>query len=266
MPDPDPISLGDATLQLEAAGALLGPDGRGNERNASLATRMLREAARLALAKRGWLDDLPRAMAAGGLRTAEASAVRTLLEGGGPPDLALAEAAVTHLVHGCLDTSPWPGRLRRYRLAVAIALTAIAGALVALVVMTPSSFRPSDDYRFRASSAEQSYVLSGRLGDHGPFDLVFHTKREDRPWVVIDLGAARTISRVDLKQRLDCCTDRGLPLVVEVSDDEERWTEVARRTDPITDWTASFEPQSVRYVRLRALSKTFLHFRDVDIQ
>jgi hypothetical protein len=83
--------------------------------------------------------------------------------------------------------------------------------------------------------------------------------------VSIDMLAPQTIHRIAIKNRGDCCSDRGLPLVVEVADEDRRFIEVGRRTMVFETWTIELHPRRARYVRLRAQATTILHFEDVQI-
>ena len=94
----------------------------------------------------------------------------------------------------------------------------------------------------------------------------FHTKEERNPWLEIDLGKPQRFSRVRVYNRRDCCAERVVPLVVEVSNDHRKWQEVARRQEQFEgDWTAKFSATSARYVRLRVDKRTMLHLHDVRV-
>src|SRR5690606_38479561 len=79
----------------------------------------------------------------------------------------------------------------------------------------------------------------------------FHTNDEDQPWVELDLGTAQRFSSVKVKNREDCCSERAVPLVVEVSSDGKQWKQLARKNEVFTTWTAEFSPVEGRWVRLR---------------
>lgn len=93
----------------------------------------------------------------------------------------------------------------------------------------------------------------------------FHTKREKGPWLEVDLGAASEISAVRVLNRTDCCQDRALPLVVEVSTDHERWQEVARRKSAFTSWKGRFPSTRARWVRFRVAGDSYLHLSDIRV-
>lgn len=117
-----------------------------------------------------------------------------------------------------------------------------------------------------ASSAHPGFPTSGNTNTHLISFLIFHTIEEDSPWFEIDLGQSRSIRTVEVINRRDCCNDRGFPLVIEVSQDRQQWTEVARRSESFFTWTAKFPTQYTRYVRARALRRTMLHFEDIIIR
>jgi hypothetical protein len=93
----------------------------------------------------------------------------------------------------------------------------------------------------------------------------FHTNTEQDPWLELDLEATQRVSELSVTSRTDCCNDRGLPLVVEVSKDHQTWTEVARRTTAFSEWKTSFPTVEARWVRLRAVGHTMLHLKQVKV-
>jgi len=97
-------------------------------------------------------------------------------------------------------------------------------------------------------------------------EYFFHTLEEKNPWVEIDLQQATPVSVVNIINRRDCCPDRAVPAVVEVSTDQERWHEVARRADTFSSWRARFTPTRARYVRVRAAKRTILHLSAVQVR
>jgi hypothetical protein len=120
-------------------------------------------------------------------------------------------------------------------------------------------------YRWHASSCASGFKADGILGEHGVSDLVFHTDLQNGPWVVIDMLATRSINQIIIKNREDCCYDRGIPLVVEVGSDENTFSPVGRRGAIFDTWNLEFAAREARYVRLRSESNTILHMADVRI-
>lgn len=87
-----------------------------------------------------------------------------------------------------------------------------------------------------------------------PYDAC--TLREREPWVWIDLQSATRLETVVVTGRSDCCWGYAdLPLVLEVSEDDESFTEVARRVVPLSDrdpWRVELdEGARGRFLRLR---------------
>jgi hypothetical protein len=93
----------------------------------------------------------------------------------------------------------------------------------------------------------------------------FHTAQEANPWVLFDLKATKYISAVFVENRRDCCAERAIPLVVEVSTDKKRWKEVARQTSEFATFAKRFSRVKARYVRLRADRTGILHLATVRI-
>jgi hypothetical protein len=96
--------------------------------------------------------------------------------------------------------------------------------------------------------------------------MLFHTENENNPWIEFDLGALRPMKRVEVTNRPDCCADRAVPLLVEISTDRTTWTQVARRDLEFLVWTASFPRTIGRYVRLRVPRATPFHLKEIAIR
>ena len=96
-------------------------------------------------------------------------------------------------------------------------------------------------------------------------DILFHTRLEQNPWFEYDFGAPRAFSSLKVQNRSDCCGDRAVPLVVEVSDDDKHFREIARRADEFTTWRPSFPTQHARYLRLRVARESILHLEAVQV-
>jgi hypothetical protein len=157
---------------------------------------------------------------------------------------------------------------RRWRLGLTLLIVSLA-----LVVVVPRTFdrvTPINDLAagkpWRASSqAMHCEPRQRRCGDHVGTRIFFHTENEPSPWVEIDLGSQQMISSVQVQNRSDCCRERALPLVVELSTDRERWHEVQRRTTNFRSWTAKFAVQEARWVRLRVDRTSILHLERVSV-
>lgn len=116
---------------------------------------------------------------------------------------------------------------------------------------------------WRTSSSALSCVPAEHNCGGTKTDILFHTQEEDSPWFEIDLGAPTSISAATVRNRTDCCQDRAIPLVLEVSDDTTTWREVAKRDAAFVTWNVEFPSQTARYVRARGLRRTILHLDGV---
>jgi hypothetical protein len=119
---------------------------------------------------------------------------------------------------------------------------------------------------WRASSAYKGFSAEAGICDRNKTRIFFHTNREQEPWVELDLGNPTLIGRVDVRNRRDCCRDRSFPLAIEASLDGQEWQELGRQTEPFSKWTLEFEPTKARYVRAKALKRTFLHLESLEVR
>jgi hypothetical protein len=96
-------------------------------------------------------------------------------------------------------------------------------------------------------------------------NFFFHTQHEDKPSIIFDLHSVQSLSAVEVENRRDCCSERGLPLVVQVSTDEKHWKTVATRRDEFTLWHANFPTEQARWVKLYVPNRNFLHLAAVRL-
>ncbi len=183
------------------------------------------------------------------------------------PVLREAESLVADLVAAAYGR-PKPRRAppgRRWLIggALLVAVGVIAGPRL-IRLMTHPRWK---NYRWHSSSASSGFKADGTLGERGSaeFDLVFHTDLQTGPWVVIDMLESRSIDRVVIVNRRDCCFERGLPLVVEVGNDGVVFAPVGRQNTLFDTWTVDFAARDARYVRIRSESATILHLAEVRI-
>jgi hypothetical protein len=114
---------------------------------------------------------------------------------------------------------------------------------------------------FRTSSS-----WAGCAADPPCTSLLFHTDNENNPWVEFDLGAPRTFHRIEVTNRSDCCAERAVPLIAEVSPDRVHWMPLGSRDTDFSTWTIKFPAQTARYLRLRAPRVTTLHLKEVAVR
>lgn len=153
-------------------------------------------------------------------------------------------------------------------LRTGVAASLLLGAIIGIALVVRSATRPPD------LAQGKTWRVSSTAGDCRPAEnsclgvrtnILFHTLHEDKPWFELDLGAPRAFSAVEVENRTDCCPDRAIPLVVELSQDAESWEEVARRKEAFDTWRVELPSRSARYVRVRALRHTALHLVRVSV-
>jgi hypothetical protein len=143
-------------------------------------------------------------------------------------------------------------------------LALVAAMLGSIVVAMPYLLQGPDLAAGRPFKLSSVYGGCNERGKCGT--LMFHTETEPNPWITIDLGAQKTLKTIQIKNRSDCCAERAVPLVVELSSDNRKFSEVARREAQFSTWTAKLKSKKARYVRLRSLQTSPLHFEDVVVR
>jgi hypothetical protein len=103
------------------------------------------------------------------------------------------------------------------------------------------------------------------LCDSKRTDIFFHTLEEDSPWVEFDLLEPTVFRKVVVANRTDCCPDRAVPLILEVSDDQQHWRALAEQKETFGTWTARFPRERARFIRLRTQRRSLLHLEAVDV-
>jgi hypothetical protein len=144
------------------------------------------------------------------------------------------------------------------RVAIAVVSTSVAAAAVSLASRGPDLLAGR---AFKTSSSIGSCNDPRTCGN-----AFFHTQEEGSPWIEYDLGATTPLHEIEIANRTDCCSSRATPLAVELSNDEQTWSEAARREEPFSVWTASLSGRSSRYVRIRAQRRTTLHLHTVVLR
>jgi hypothetical protein len=187
------------------------------------------------------------------------------------PDQAVAEAGL-RVVQALLEAvNPAERALSRLRwrrvavLATGFALLAGLTALIVSLMAPPARADIAANKPWRASSAYSGYVASGVKPVVPEAPAFFCTNEDNEAWWLVDLQAPTRVDAATIVNRADCCLERATPLVLEVSLNNQTWREVSRRTELFRTWNPTFAPVSARYVRLRALRKTFLHMKDVRL-
>jgi F5/8 type C domain len=86
------------------------------------------------------------------------------------------------------------------------------------------------------------------------------TEREMHPWITVDLGRTRTINKVVVYNRADCCWGAAdIPLSLQLSSDNQTFETVATRDTEFKDdfpWRQPVGGRKARYVRLWSPAET----------
>jgi hypothetical protein len=118
---------------------------------------------------------------------------------------------------------------------------------------------------WKVSSSQETICPSPQRDCGQTQRYFFHTREDESPWLELDLGQDRRVSRIQVTNRSDCCGERAVPLVVEVSTDHETYREVIRRDTNFREWQASFAPTNARWVRFRVARRSLLHLNSVRV-
>ncbi len=119
---------------------------------------------------------------------------------------------------------------------------------------------------WRASSELGKCLPLDKGGCPGRPAIYFHTKQEENPWIEYDLGKSTRFSQVIVENARDGFRERALPLIVEIGDDQQTWSEVARMTRTFESWSPAFPAVSARYVRFRVPRVSYLHLSKIQIR
>ncbi len=118
----------------------------------------------------------------------------------------------------------------------------------------------------------------------------FRTEPEDNPWILLDLGSEKLLSRfvvyncydrypypavrlaIELSRdawvaikRFDCRQENEIPLGIELSRNGRDFTEVARQELRFEMWVQKVVPQVARYVRVKLLREQRLELREIEV-
>lgn len=180
--------------------------------------------------------------------------------------LALTREAVLEL-----RRTAWAGLARLEPTELAAQRATLLRWLKVLVVAMVAVALGGLGFHFSRGAAVEPGLLGGKpvrtsskLGhDPGNPRLLFHTLEEVSPWVEYDLLQPTQVQEVSVENRADCCDERALPLVIEGSDDQATWRELARRTEPFSRAVIPFPQVKTRYLRLRVDRRSFLHLEAI---
>ncbi len=157
----------------------------------------------------------------------------------------------------------WAKLTRVARLALAALLALLS--LVAVVSALPSKSDLAKGKPWRTSSVAAVCHPEKSECAGVTTDIFFHTVNQSNPWFEYDFGAPIAFSSLSVKNRSDFGPERAVPLVVEVSNDDKHFKQVARRDEVFSIWKPSFATQHARYLRLRVAAESMLHLEAVKV-
>jgi len=91
------------------------------------------------------------------------------------------------------------------------------------------------------------------------------TQYQDSPWLMLDLGSERTVSRVLVYSCVQCEHPLIVPLILELSRDGRSFEEVERQVQRFDLWEPVIPPRPARFVRFRLLGRGYLRFREIEV-
>ena len=160
-------------------------------------------------------------------------------------------------------------RFRR-RLGIGLALL-LFGGLCWLAVSWVELHRERNNLAFRRPVSVSSAMEAAF--EHGPWlvdgdinNVGFHTTSDDPdPWAMIDFGTRKRFSQVVVYNRRDCCKERQVPMVLEVSDDGVKFEVIAERQVTFDKWTVKGLHASGRYLRMHLRGHGPFHLAEVAV-
>lgn len=158
----------------------------------------------------------------------------------------------------------WKAR-RRWRLLLATFPFVLLVAFALHAALSPRNWargaRVTTSDQWRKADLDPKGLVDG-----DQLAIGFHTGKTKDPWATIDLGQERRVSRIRIFNRRDCCGERSVPLIVELSRDGRRYVKVGRRRHSFFEWTLDLKkPALARYVRLERKGTEFFHLAEVEV-
>lgn len=136
-----------------------------------------------------------------------------------------------------------------------------------------------------ATSSSAKGAVDGDIWNVG-----FRTKLEQNPWLMLDLGSVKTVTRLviyncydrypypairpkvevsldaaEARALFDCRQEHEIPLSVELSSDGKEFTKVALRERRFELWNVQLPALPARYVRVQLLREGHLQLREVEV-
>lgn len=171
--------------------------------------------------------------------------------------------AATRLV-GVAQRAQWRVEWAKLKRIARIALVVLIPALIA-VALWPRQVDLARGVPWHTSSVGAECHPDKSECGGGRTDILFHTRLEQDPWFEYDFGTPVAFSALTVLNRSDCCQDRAVPLIAEVSNDDQSFKEIARHDAAFDVWKPKFATQHARYLRLRVARDSILHLEAVKV-
>jgi F5/8 type C domain len=154
----------------------------------------------------------------------------------------------------------------RYQTALMVQAVVIASATLLVARLNPprATNLAVNAVVTTSSRARRSANPEGVV-DGGIWLVGFQTRKEDEPWVMLDLVTERLVSRVVVYNRMDCCFEHAAPLELEVSRNGRDFASVAQQLAPFGVWDQKFAPTQARFIRLRLLRRDYFHLTEIEV-
>lgn len=139
------------------------------------------------------------------------------------------------------------------------------------------------------SSSDGTLASDQGAVDGDIWNVGFRTELERNPWILLDLGSEKLLSRFvvyncydrypypalrpsielgrdarEAIERFDCRQEDEIPLCIELSRDGQNFAEVARQELRFEMWVQKIAPQRARYVRVKLMREQRLQLREIE--
>ncbi len=168
-----------------------------------------------------------------------------------------------------LAEAAFGARRRRSLRRMLSGLALLVGGAVVWGVVAAATRRPNLALHRPVSVSDRDPTFGvdpEQVVDGDRSNLGFHTSSRANTTLVIDLGAVKSLSRVVVFNRADCCQERAGPLSLQLSTEGNDYETVGRQTGTFFEWTVPLPASTkARYVRVVHESKDFFHLSEVEV-
>ncbi len=162
------------------------------------------------------------------------------------------------------------GRVLFARFARIAAALVMVGGVVAIIfsLIAGQMSKPNIALKKKVTTSSL-FASAGRdtrlLVDGDTTNLGFHTECRPNQTVTVDLGVLHSISSVVVYNRADCCQERAIPLILEVSSDNQKFEKVKEQREQFDKWVVDDIDKKARYVRITNTSNNCFHLSELEV-